>query len=187
MRAIYALVTLCCIAVASSANAQTIRLVYPVQATTVSKVDETKTLNKAKLPVEEEEETDVETPIGQVRSVLDSLRAIRESQDQQLSKLTELLDNPQASVNLEPLIADVKPLKEITSKLQESLTSLTETVDNRLSELQSKASNPFGYKTLYALIVCIFALNILRMVKTSITTIVAVCKALAQAENKDSK
>lgn len=59
-----------------------VKLIYPIEAAEEVKIDSSATLNRILPPTLEEAEVDPVTPLGQIRSVLENLEAVKKSQNE---------------------------------------------------------------------------------------------------------
>ena len=59
-----------------------VKLIYPIEAAENVKIDSSATLNRILPPTLEEAEVDPVTPLGQIRSVLENLDAVKKSQQE---------------------------------------------------------------------------------------------------------
>lgn len=73
----------------ANAESENVKLIYPIGATQTTTVEKG---GRAAPPVDEDAEVDVETPLGQVQSVLDALRRVERNQEELTEDVGKLWD-----------------------------------------------------------------------------------------------
>ena len=97
-----------------------VKLIYPIEAAENVKIDSSATLNRILPPTLEEAEVDPVTPLGQIRSVLENLEAVKESQ----KKTQEDVQNALKGLSFDKIETRLTDATNERFKLGEQLSAL---------------------------------------------------------------